>query len=355
MGSVRLYDYDALIAVSGLYATRALQKMKDDLDVYSALLDKFLNQMPRSIPLLRRFTRERNAADLLSEVKALRLDLADIFALDVLVRANQFYDAAEAGDMNKCANMIEPLINALQTVAYDIKQCRTQEGLENEDKAVQTAAKLDIGSSMINQKYASIPKAKFIDLYKRIDGGLADKALNLAKVLKAMNYESNLASHIEAVLGHLTNGSDRMALDASRRLLMLLGVPVPPSERTKFYLLVVDDTDLIRDINGIMDAEDTRVVQVRTIDETLKLASSPVRPDFIIVNKHSGGGDGMSILDLLVSRRVTNIPIGFATGSPSPQEIVTAKSKNVSEFFVLPLDIVSFREKMRKYRQLAGK
>ncbi|GHV32595.1 hypothetical protein FACS18949_03980 [Clostridia bacterium] len=355
MGNVKLYDYDALIAVSGLYASRALQKMNNDLDVYSALLDKFLNELPRTVPKLRRFVKENKAKDLVSEAKALRIDLADIFALDALALANTFYEAAENGRMPKCAGMIEPLVNGLQTLAYEIKQCRTQEGLEDEAKAVQAASSLDIGTSLVNDKYASLPKAKFIDLYKRIDTGLYDKALNLTNVMRAMNYDGILSSHIQSVAGHLNNGNQKMALDAARRLLTTLGVPVPASESEKFYLLIGDDSSLISDIRGLLGEEDTRLVQTRTIDETLKLASAKPAPDFIIINKQLGGGDGMSILDLLISRGVVDVPIGFATNSPSPQEIVTAKSKNVAEFFLLPLDMLSFREKMRKYRRLAGK
>jgi CheY-like chemotaxis protein len=302
---------------------------------------------------LRKLAKEKDAKALASEVKALRVDLGDIFALDVMSRAELIQKAAEAGDVTKCAGMMDSFINAVQTLSRELKQCRTQENLEDEASAVQAAVALDIGSNMVNARFATVPKAKFVELYKRLDMGLYEKAENLANVLKGLGYDGEITGRLQKILDLLAHRKNELALKESGVLLGLLGAHIPPSASSRFYLLLADDDGALTAQAIAALGDSTRVEQAKSAAAVVDLASAAIKPDFIIVSKKFHDS-GIEMLDSF-HKRFADIPIGFAAESPSQSDITQVLSKGVHELFVMPLDTLSFRAKIRKFKEAAGK
>ncbi len=350
--AVKLYLEKELSEVAGLYSIRALSKMNGDLEVYSTLLDKLLNQAPRSIPRLKQFLKEKKMTQFIDEMKNVRIDLADVFASDMLERANKVFDTAESGDLAKLEAMMETFLSNLQTLCFDIKQCRTQEMLQNEDEAAAKAAEIDIGSAMINNKYATVPKGKFVELYKRIDTGVLDKAMNLANVLKAMGFEASLHKHIVEIITQLNQFKQTAALAEARKLLALLNCPIPAAAPRLFTVLVVDDAGLTDTVKQAL-GDNTTVINSHMGTDTLQIVQSDKRPDFILINEQLKGTDGHQVLDHLVRNRVVDIPIGFVFPMATSDGVLKARKNGACEFFLLPLDSSLFAAKLAKYRAVA--
>ena len=339
--AVKLYTLDELKAVKGLYADKALAKMNGDMEIYSTLLDKFLNQTPRTIPRLKQLLRDKKLHEYSEELKDLRIDLADIFAMDLLERANVLYDTAEKGEMERCVQQLEPFLQVLQTFAYEVKQCRTQEGLTNEGEAASKAAELDIGANVVNDKYASVNKAKFIDLYGRIEAGLNDKAINLTNVLKAMGYDAELNNYLQDISSRLGLNKTKEALADCGRLLTLIGCKIPAPKVKKFTALLVGAPELEERIAQVLGA---CLLGAATEEEALAQAGK--HPDFILIN---GDADGGFMAAGHLRAKFYDIPLGFLFSKATPEAIMNARSLGAVESFLLPLDEKTFLEKMKKY------
>ena len=344
--AVKLYITENLREVKGLYTERALAKMNGDMEIYSTLLDKFLNQLPRSISKLRKYVREPDTRNYLSELKALCVDLADIFALDILDRANMLCQTAEKGESERCVQQLEPFIQAAQEFAYEVKQCRTQDAIENEDEAASKAAEMDIGGSMMKNKYAALNKSKFVDLYKRIDAGLTDKAINLTNVLKAMGYDAAISKYLYDIDADLSQYRIKHAQISCGRLLTLLGCDIPESVK-KFTLLIVDSSRIERRIENALGSG-VMVLTAVTKSEAAEQAAK--RPDFILVNRDVCGGDGVDVAKRLKTA-FPDIPMGLMFLKAGAQDILNARQAGAAEIFLLPLDEAAFAEKMKRYMQ----
>ncbi|MCL1820911.1 MAG: hypothetical protein FWG36_09700 [Oscillospiraceae bacterium] len=347
--AVNLYIVDDLKGVPGLHPDKALARMNGDLDVYSTLLDKFLNQTPRTIPRLKTLLRDGKIKEYAEEMKALRIDLADIFALDLLNRANLLYDTAVNGELQKCNMQLNPFIEALQSFAYEVKQCRTQESIDNSDEAALKAAEMDIGSAVVNNKYSTVNKSKFLELYKRLNDRLYDKALNLANVLKSMGYDAELTGALGNIVSDLGHSKTTSAVKECRRLLILLGCPVPDDEPRKLKLLLVDVSPLTSQVKRIPDADYELITSMTAADAVTKLKSSSP-PDFILINSNLPGTDAYLAAEQ-IKNAGADIPFGFVFDAPTSQDILKAKQTGAVEFFILPLDERIFLEKLAKYKQ----
>lgn len=347
--AVKLYTVDELKSVSGLYVDKALAKMNGDLEIYSTLLDKFLNQAPRTIPRLKQLLRDGKMTEYADELKNLRIDLADIFALGLLERANVLYESAVKGEVEKCRTQLEPFIQTIQAFAYEVKQCRTQESLENSDEAASKAAELDIGSSVVNNKYATVNKAKFVDLFNRINNGWIDKAKNLTNVLKAMGYDAEIAGLLSIISSHLGNNKIRAALNECAKLLVLLNCPVPEIKAQKFFVLLLDASLLSGQVKRFLGDECDLAI-VKTAAEATDCVKSSRPPDFILLNSAVPGVDAYA-LAAQFKRSGANIPLGFVFTAPTSQDILKAREQGATEFFILPLDERVFLEKLAKYKQ----
>lgn len=340
--AVKLYTLENLKAVSGLYADKALSKMNGDMEIYSTLLDKFLNQAPRTIPKLKQLLKEGKLSEYSDELKSLRIDLADIYALTLLERANVLYDAALKCDTELCRRQLEPFLQSMQSFSYELKQCRTQEGLNDEEAAGSKAAELDIGASVVNNKYSTVNKAKFIDLYGRIDGGLTDKALNLANVLKAMGYDSKINKQLESISAYLSLNKQSEALQACGKLLVMLGCNPPKSAVKKLSVMLVGDGGLKEQIGRVLGAYAT-LTAVSPGAEALNQVQQ--KPDMILVS------DDERCLKTAGALRmaVPEIPLGIFLSKPTPRDIMSARELGADEVFLMPLEEASFLEKMKKY------
>jgi len=347
--AVKLYVMDELKGVHGLYADKALAKLGGDLEIYCTLLDKFLNQMPRTIPRLKQLLRNENMKEYADELKALRIDLADIFALDLLERANILYDAAVKAEPERCRQQLDPFIRSLQDFAYEVRQCRTKEDLENAADAASKAAELDIGSAVVNNKYSTVNKAKFIDLFNRVNDGLFDKALNLANVLKSMGYDGELTGRLSHIISDLNNNRTKQALDECRKLLILLGCSVPEMKEAKFMVMLIDASLLTEQMSFLLK-DDYAFAVVKTATEAVACVKAPKAPDFILINSGSPGIDAFSIAGQ-IKKTGAQIPTGFIFAAPTSSDILKARELGASEFFILPLDERAFLEKLAKYKQ----
>jgi CheY-like chemotaxis protein len=346
--AVKLYVMDELKGVHGLYAEKALAKISGDFEVYCTFLDKFLNQMPRTIPRLKQLLKKQDMKEYAEELKALRIDLADIYALDLLERANILFDAAVKGEAERCQQQLDPFIRSLQDFAYEVKQCRTKEDLENEADAAVKASELDIGSSVVNNKYATVNKAKFIDLFNRINDGLFDKALNLANVLKSMGYDGELTGRLGHIISDLNNNKAKQALTECRKLLVLLGCTVPEVKST-FMVLLVGGSLYTEQILFLIKGGYT-FSAVQTATEAIDCIKSPNVPDFILYTSNSSGDDVFPIAEQ-IKRTGVQIPTGFVFAAPTSNDILKARGLGATEFFIIPLDERAFLEKLAKYKQ----
>ena len=344
---VNLYKIDELQVVQGLYVKRALDKMDGNLDVYSTLLDKFLNAFPRSVPKLRKAAKEQSAADLRRELKDLRIDLADIFALDMLSRAGLLFEAAEKGDVARVSAVMDAFISALQNLSQEIKACRTQEMIENAEQAAHIAAELDIGSGVVNNRFATIPKGKFVELYKRISSGRLDKAANLTNVLKAMGYGAELNSIIEQIGHYLLEYKYKNALETITRLLGQMAVKAPPA--AAFRVLVLDNGDAVAEgVRGAL-GESVSALSAGSADTAMRAMRGGFEPKFTLVNYKMSNA---AYTAELIGREIPDTPMGFVFTSPTPQDIMAARKMGAAEYFTLPLDAAAFAEKMKKYINL---
>jgi CheY-like chemotaxis protein len=347
--AVKLYTLEDLRAVHGLYADKAMAKVGGDFEVYCTFLDKFLNQMPRTIPRLKNLLKKEDMREYAEELKALRIDLADIYALDLYERANILFDAAVNGETEKCQLQLDPFIRSLQDFAYEVKQCRTKEDLENASDAASKAAEMDIGTSVVNNKYSTVNKAKFIDLFNRMNDGLFDKALNLANVLKSMGYDGEITGRLEHIISDLNNNRTKQALKMSVSLLVLLGCPAPEIKASKFKVLLVDASIFTEQIRFLLKDE-YMFEAAKSATEAVACVKSSSAPDFILINSGSPGIDAFTVAEQ-IKKTGAQIPAGFIFAAPTSTDILKARSLGATEFFITPLDERAFLEKLAKYKQ----
>lgn len=342
--AVKLYIPEKLREVKGLYADRALEKMDGDIEVYSTLLDKFLNQLPRSVSKLRKHVKDENLKTYMEEIKALSIDLADIFALDVLSRAHMLCETAENGDNARCMQQIEPFVQAAQEFAYEVKQCRTQDELDHAEEAANKAAEMDIGGSMMKNKYASISKTKFVDLYRRIEAGLTEKASNLTSVLKAMGYDSAISEFISIIDSDLKQHRLKQALTSCGRLLNMLGCAIPEALKI-FRILLIDSSRLGQRIESAL-GDGVTTITVSTMADLMARAEN--HPNFILVNTDVRGVDGLSAVRQLKAK-FPDIPAALILPNATMDYLWSVRQAGAAEVFLQPLDESAFAEILKFY------